>query len=163
MGKLNNFIELYECVHIEHIDDYSEIEIWGLTNRKSVVPNEHTKIITYIEELNSIKIQDAMHGSVIDEYGQMIFDQIDPDKIEVCPSMGWENGMVIIFHHTYGGNGAGYQIINKWFLCFIMIYQKITFGMKLKLVKPIKVVIIIMLLIHKNLIQSTKLVNIGMG
>lgn len=103
VAKLNNFIELYECVYIEHIDDYSEIQVWGLTDRKGVVPNEHTKIITYIEELNSIKIQDAMHGSVIDEYGQMIFDQIDLDNTEICPSMGWENGMAIIFHHAYGG------------------------------------------------------------
>ena len=103
VSKINNLIELYECVHVEHVDDYSEVETWGLTNRKGVVPNEHTKDIIYNEELHYIKIKDVMHGSVIDEYGQMIFDHIEPKDTEICPSRGWENGMLIIFHHTNGG------------------------------------------------------------
>ena len=101
--KINNFVELYECVNIEHVDDYSEIEVWGLTNRKSVVPNEHTKIIVYNDDYKYLKIKDAMHGSIIDEYGQMTFNEIDPDKTEIYPSKGWENGMLVVFHHTNGG------------------------------------------------------------
>lgn len=104
--KIKSYVELYECVHIKHVDNCSKIEIWGATNRKAVVPNEHTKIITINENLKSINITDAMHGSVIGEYGEMVFNDIELDKTKLYPSKTWENGMLVVFYHTNGGETA---------------------------------------------------------
>ena len=103
VDRINICVELYECVHIQHVDDYSEIDIWGTTNRKAVVPNEHTKIITIDENLKHLIITDAMHGSVIGEYGKMVFENIELNKTEIYPSKTWENGVLVVIYHTNGG------------------------------------------------------------
>ena len=97
--KINNLVQLYECVHIEHISDYAEIDIWAKTNRVGVVPNEHTYDIKYFSVFNKLKIQGAMHGAIIDEHNTYNFFSIQPEKTEILPSIGWEGGEMIVFHH----------------------------------------------------------------
>ena len=44
-----------------------------------------------------------MHGSVIGEYGKMVFENIELNKTEIHPSKTWENGVLVVIYHTNGG------------------------------------------------------------